>query len=406
MGLPRRDDEPTASILHADLDSFYASVEQRDNPDLRDRPVAVGGGVILAASYEAKTFGVGAPMPEFQARRRCPDLVVVPPRFAAYTEASKAVFEIFRETTPYVEGLSVDEAFLDVSGLGRSVGDPMTIAATLRRRVRDEVGLAISVGVARTKFLAKVASASAKPDGLLRVDPDGEDEFLHPLPVGRLWGVGAVTEAKLNARGLYTVADVAAAGASNLIAILGPAWGRHIDALAHHRDPRRVETGRRRGSIGSQQALGRGERGTAEIESLVLATVDRVTRRMRSADRLGRTVTVRLRFDDFSRATRSKSLRHPTASTDVIAGVAIGVVRAALPVIRERGLTMIGLSVGGLTEATSACEQLQFSLFQRSQTDLDGAVDALRQRFGASAVSRASLARTRTTPHDVPMLPD
>ncbi len=246
-----------ATILHADLDAFYASVEQRDDPRLRGRPVIVGGGVVLAASYEAKAFGVRTAMGALQARRLCPGVVVVPPRISAYVEASRAVFAIFDDTTPLVEGLSIDEAFLDVGGLRRIAGPPEQIAERLRATVRERVGLAITVGVARTKFLAKVASAVAKPDGLLVVAPGAELAFLHPLPVERLWGVGRVTAAKLRSRGIVTVAEVAALPEAVLVSMLGPAAGRHLHALAHNRDPRPVQTGRRRRSIGSQHALGR-----------------------------------------------------------------------------------------------------------------------------------------------------
>ncbi|HEY0949634.1 MAG TPA: DNA polymerase IV, partial [Nocardioides sp.] len=211
----------SASILHADLDSFFASVEQRDDPRLRGRPVIVGGGVVLAASYEAKAFGVRSAMGGREAARLCPDALVVPPRFSAYVEASKRVFEIFDDTTPLVEGISIDEAFLDVGGLRRLVGPPEQIAADLRARVRDEVGLPISVGIARTKYLAKVASAVSKPDGLLAVPPDREVEFLHPLPVERLWGVGAVTATKLHAEGIRTIGQLAAWEEADLNATVG-----------------------------------------------------------------------------------------------------------------------------------------------------------------------------------------
>ena len=246
-----------ATILHADLDAFFASVEQRDDPKLRGKPVLVGGGVVLAASYEAKAYGVQTAMGERQAKRLCPHAIVVPARMTAYSEASKAVFEVFEDTTPLVEGLSIDEAFLDVRGLERLAGSPSEIAARLQRRVLDEVGLPITVGVARTKFLAKVASAVAKPKGLLCVEPGAELAFLHPLPVERLWGVGRVTAAKLHDRGLRTVGQVAALDEAMLVYLLGRASGRHLHALAHNRDPRRVQTGRRRRSIGSQRALGR-----------------------------------------------------------------------------------------------------------------------------------------------------
>lgn len=245
-----------ATVLHADLDAFYASVEQRDAPELRGRPVIVGGGVVLAASYEAKARGVRTAMGGRQALQLCPDAVVVPPRMEAYSAASKDVFAIFRDTTPLVEGLSIDEAFLEVGGLRRIVGTPEEVAVRLRERVRTEVGLAISVGVARTKFLAKVASAVSKPDGLLVVEPEREEEFLLPLPVERLWGVGAVTAEKLQRYGIRTVGQLAELEAATAERMLGTAVGAHLHALARLRDPRPVDTTRRRASIGSQRALG------------------------------------------------------------------------------------------------------------------------------------------------------
>ncbi|HEY2072140.1 MAG TPA: DNA polymerase IV, partial [Gaiellaceae bacterium] len=241
----------SASILHADLDAFFASVEQRDNPRLRGRPVIVGGGVVLAASYEAKAYGVETAMGERRARGLCPHAIVVPPRFDAYTEASRDVFRVFDDASPVVEGLSIDEAFLDVRGMERSVGTPVEIATRLRRAVRERVGLPITIGVARTKFLAKVASAVAKPDGLLVVPPDDELAFLHRLPVERLWGVGPATATKLRARGITTVRQVAMLPESILVSMLGRASGRHLHALAHNLDPRPVRRRRRRRSIGS-----------------------------------------------------------------------------------------------------------------------------------------------------------
>jgi nucleotidyltransferase/DNA polymerase involved in DNA repair len=267
-----------ATILHADLDAFYASVEQRDDPRLRGRPVIVGGGVVLAASYEAKACGVRTAMGGRRARRICPDAIVVEPRMAAYSEASKAVYRVFDDTTPLVEGLSIDEAFLDVRGMERIAGTPTEIAARLRRNVLERVGLPITVGVARTKFLAKVASGVAKPDGLLVVPPDGELAFLHPLPIERLWGVGTVTAARLRGVGIQTVGEVAGLTEETLVFLLGPAAGRHLHALAHNRDPRPVQARRRRGSIGSQRALGRSPRSLAEIDATILTLVDRVTR--------------------------------------------------------------------------------------------------------------------------------
>ena len=394
-----------ATILHADLDSFYASVEQRDQPTLRGRPVVVGGGIVLAASYEAKRAGVTTPMPEHRARRLCPDLIVVPPRFEAYTAASRAVFDVFHDTSPLVEGMSIDEAFLDVAGLRRIAGSPAEIAGKLRLDVAERVGLPITVGVARTKFLAKVASGVAKPDGMLVVDPASELEFLHPLPVGRLWGVGPVTERKLRDRGIFTVGDVAALGESHLTAMLGPGSGRHLHALAHNRDPRPIDTGKRRGSIGSQQALGRGPKSPAVVEALLLGIVDRVTRRLRAAGRMGRTITVRFRYDDFQRATRARTLAHPTAATEPIQSVALAVLRAEQATVERRGLTLIGLSVGALTDRSDDTEQLLLPFGRAVGSDLDGVVDGLRERFGHAAVTRASLIGERTG-FEVPKLPD
>ncbi|MGH2837557.1 MAG: DNA polymerase IV, partial [Thermoleophilaceae bacterium] len=318
-----------ANVLHADLDSFYASVEQRDAPGLRGRPVIVGGWVVLAASYEAKARGVHGGMGGVEARRRCPDAVVVRPRMSAYSEASKAVFEIFERTSPVVEPLSIDEAFLDARGMQEVFGTPEQIARRLRREIRQQVGLPITVGVACTKFLAKVASAVAKPDGLLVVPPGRELAFLHPLPVERLWGVGPVTSRKLHANGITTVAEVARTDEEELVALLGPGAGRHIHALAHNRDPRRVRRRRRR-TMGSQRALGRRAPKTAEdIDATVEAIADRLARRLRAARRVCRTVTLRLRFDDFSRATRATTLSEATAQTQTILATARKLLAAA-----------------------------------------------------------------------------
>ncbi|HYF47040.1 MAG TPA: DNA polymerase IV [Acidimicrobiales bacterium] len=392
-----------ATILHADLDSFYASVEQRDDPSLRGRPVVVGGGVVLAASYEAKAFGIRTAMGGGQARRLCPWVVDVPPRMEAYSEASKAVFAVFEDTTPLFEGLSIDEAFLDVGGLRRVSGSPEAIARRLRARVRDEVGLAITVGVARTKFLAKVASGVAKPDGLLVVEPEDELDFLHPLPVEQLWGVGPITAAKLRDRGMRYVRDVARLDEPTLVAILGRASGHHLHALAHNRDPRRVEVGRRRRSIGSQCALGRRRRDHTEVDAVVVSIVDRVTRRMRAADRVGRTVTLRLRFEDFSRATRSHTLPEATSHTPTILAALRRLLADAQPLIDERGLTMVGLSVGNLDDARSV--QLLLPFDRHCTTALDAVVDDVHERFGRTAIGRA-VHVGRDPGWSMPMLPD
>ncbi len=392
-----------AKILHADLDAFYASVEQRDDPRLRGRPVIVGMGVVLAASYEAKAYGVRTAMGEVQARRLCPQAAVVEPRMSAYAEASRAVFEVFDRTTPVVEGLSIDEAFLDVGGLEGLSGSPVDIARRLRADVRESVGLPITVGVARTKFLAKVASGVAKPDGLLLVPPDAELEFLHPLPVERLWGVGRVTSQKLGDRGIRTVGQVAGLGEAALVAMLGPALGRHLDALAHNRDPRPVQPGRRRHSIGSQRALGRSPRSPDSIDAVLLGLVDHVTRRLRTAGRVGRTVVLRLRFDDFTRATRSHTLTRATAHTPTILATVRALQAEARPMIESRGLTLVGVTVATL-DSTDAV-QLALPLDRRSGGALDAALDQVRDRFGSAAVTRASLLG-RSEGLSVPLLPD
>ena len=392
-----------ATVLHADLDAFYASVEQRDDPSLRGRPVIVGAGVVLAASYEAKSFGVRTAMGGTQARRLCPQAVVVEPRMSAYAEASKAVFEVFDRTTPLVEGLSIDEAFLDVRGLQRVSGSPFEIATRLRSEVRERVGLPISVGVARTKFLAKVASGVAKPDGLVLVPPDAELDFLHPLQVERLWGVGRVTAQKLHDCGIATVGQVARLGEPVLVSLLGPALGRHLWALAHNRDPRPVEVGRRRRSIGSQRALGRSPKTPGSVDAVVLALVDHVTRRMRAAGRVGRTVVLRLRFDDFTRATRSHTLAQGTAHTPTILASVRALHASALPMIERRGLTLVGVAVGNLDSDDAV--QLALPLDRRSGGALDAALDQVRDRFGAGAVTRAALLG-QDQGWSMPMLPD
>jgi DNA polymerase-4 len=392
-----------ATILHADLDAFYASVEQRDDARLRGRPVIVGGGVVLAASYEAKARGVRTAMGGAQARRLCPDAVVVPPRMSAYSAASKAVFEVFRHTTPLVEGLSIDEAFLEVGGLWRISGTPTEIARQLRADVRDRVGLPITVGVARTKFLAKVASGVGKPNGLLVVPPERELEFLHPLPIERLWGVGPVTSGKLRDRQILTVGHVARIGEAALVAILGAGAGRHLHALAHNRDPRSVQTGKRRGSMGAQCALGRRPRPPQEVDAILAALVDRVTRRMRAADRPGRTVTVRLRFADFTRVTRSHTLPKATAHTAVILDAARALLAQARPLIDQRGLTLVGVSVGNLGSTGAVQLELPFDAIDRHR--LDRAMDAVRDRFGSSALTRAASMGQSLEPA-VPILSD
>ena len=392
-----------ASILHADLDAFYASVEQRDRPELRDKAMAVGGGVILAASYEARARGVRTAMNIRAARQLCPELITVNPRMDAYTEASRRVFEIFEDTTPLVEPISIDEAFLDVSGLAKLVGSPEFVATRLRQRVAADVGLAISVGVARTKFLAKVASGVCKPNGLLVVEPENEISFLHPLPVSRLWGVGPKTTEKLAAKGIFLVGDVASIGEDSLVAILGPGSGRHLFALANNQDPRRVVTGKRRSSIGSQRALGQRSRSFADLEAILLELVDRVSRRLRDGHRVGRTVTLRFRFGDFTRDTRSHTLSEATGSTAAFLDTSRRILVARRDEIERRRLTLLGLTIGNLSPDDAVQQSLPFD--DRSSPQLDVALDSVRHKFGSSSIGRATLLG-RESGLTVPLLPD
>ena len=392
-----------ATILHADLDAFFAAVEQRDNPELYGRPVLVGGGVVLCPSYEAKARGVESAMGVRRALRLCPGAVVVPPRMAAYSEASKAVYRVFEDTTPLVEGLSIDEAFLDVRGMRRLAGSPVEIAERLRREVRERVGLPITVGIARTKFLAKVASAVAKPDGLLAVPPEHELEFLHPLPVERLWGVGRVTARRLHDAGIDTVGQLAQLTEAALVMLLGRAAGRQLHALSHNRDPRPVEARRRRGSIGAQRALGWSPKSLTDVDVSLIGLVERVTRRMRAAGRLGRTVILRMRFDDSSRATRSRTLPYATANTQTILTAARELLTVAVPLIQRQGITLVGISVTNLADGRRG--QLMLPLEEQWSDTLDIAVDEVRERFGSASVVRAVLLG-RGRGIEMPLLPD
>lgn len=389
--------------MHADLDAFYASVEQRDNPELRDRPVIVGGGVVLACSYEAKALGVRTAMNGGAAKRACPEAIVVPPRMEAYTEASRAVYEIFADTSPLVEAISIDEAFLDVAGLEHIFGTPREVAVKLRRDVLEKVGLPISVGLARTKFLAKVASGACKPDGLLVVEEDGETDFLHPLPIERLWGVGKVTSEKLHSMGIRTVGEIASCREENLVAALGPSAGLRLLDLANNRDPRRVKPRDPRSSIGAQSAFQLGSRTAEEIDSLAAALVDRTARRLRTAKRVCRTVSVGFRFGDFSRASRSHSFRGTTAQTDTVLIAVRELIASARPLIESKGMTLLSVSLENLDETDTV--QMEFAFDDGESAALDAALDEVRERFGAGAITRASLVDGKGG-LTVPMLPD
>ena len=390
-GEPVATDAGDAGILHADLDAFFASVEQRDDPTLRSRPVLVGGGVIVAASYEAKAFGIKTPTNERAARRLCPNAVVVSPRFDAYLEASRAVFACFRNVTPFVEGISIDEAFLDVRGARRLLGSPETIAARLRATVRADVGLPVSIGIATTKFLAKVASVSAKPDGICLVPAGGELEFLHPLPVERLWGVGTRTSERLHSMGIATVGEMANIPDCALAASLGRAHAAHLHAIAWNRDPRRVRSPARRRSIGSQSALGRPRHDVAELDTALLAIVDRVARRLRADERLAGTITLRLRLGDSERISRALSVDMPTDLNEPMVVAARELLAKAAPIIEERGCTLIGLACSNLVPRDPLQLTLPFARPGRANRALDLAVDDLQSRFGNAVITRASL---------------
>lgn len=375
-------------ILHADLDCFFASVEIRDEPSLRGRPVIVGPGVVMSASYEARAMGVRSAMSQRVAHRLCPEAVIREPRMSAYAKASKQVFEIFDRTSPVVEAMSIDEAFLDLRGLEMIRGPADQIARRLRETVRREAGLPITVGVARTKFLAKVASGVAKPDGLLVVPPESEVAFLHPLPVERLWGVGPVTSAKLHRLGVHTVGDLARFQEQELVHTLGPHAGSHLHGLAHGLDPRRVRTGRRRASVGAQHALGWSPRAQGEVDKTLLELTERVCTRLRGDGRAGRTVVLRLRFEDFGVISRSRTLARPTAETATVLQSVRELFAAELDLIRRRGLTLVGIAIENLDAGT---EQLELPLDRAANLALDRALDRLRDRFGEDAVTRASL---------------
>jgi DNA polymerase-4 len=388
-------------ILHVDLDAFFASVEQLDHPELRGRPVIVGGtgsrGVVAAASYEARVFGVFSAMPVARARRLCPEGVYLPSRYQRYAEKSREVMAILRSCTPLVEPLASDEAFLDVRGVRRLLGSGPEIAALIKRRVRDETGLTASVGVASTKLLAKLASDLSKPDGLLVVDPAHELEFLHPLPVGRLWGVGPATRQRLERLGIRTIGDVARTDPEVLGRTLGGGAARHLHALAHNRDERAVEPDQEVKSIGTETTFPEDLVDVAAIEREVRRLADSTGTRLRRAHRTGRTVTLKLRFGDFRTITRSVTLAEPTDGTAVLAARAVELVQAVGA--REgfgAGVRLLGVTASNLAEAQAA----QASLFDEPAAPgrLDAVVDDLRARFGATAVGRAGDARPARAP--------
>jgi DNA polymerase-4 len=339
-------------ILHADVDAFFASVAQRDDPALRGLPVVVGGGVVMAASYEARRYGIRGGMGGARARRLCPQLVVAESCWEAYVQASREIFAVFDELTPAVERLGIEEAFLDVGGLG----PPREIAERLRAEVRERVGLPITVGVARTKIVSKMASRAAKPDGLLVVAPQDERAFLDPISVRELWGIGRAIAAKLHEHGLRTIGELARLSEPQLVAILGTGPGRHVHALAQNRDRAPVQPNRPRRSYGAQRALGRAPHPDADLDATITRLVERVTRRMQSGGAAGRTVLLRLRFDDYSRVARSHTLPEATAASEPILAAARMLLAAAMPAIEREGLTCVGVAVTNLAGAGSGTQ--------------------------------------------------
>jgi DNA polymerase-4 len=395
--------ETTATILHADLDAFYASVEQLLDPSLRGKPIAVGGGVVLAASYEAKAFGVRGGMPGRRARELCPQLIFVGGHFSDYQRLGDAAIKVLDDFTPLVERISIDEAFADVAGCTHLFGPPEEIAKAVRRRVQAELGLPISIGVARTKHLAKIASQVAKPDGLVIVDPGNELAFLHDLPVGLMWGVGPATKARLAEIGVETIGHLAKTPGWSLERLLGPAAGEKLSALAWNRDPRKLQTHRRAHSAGAQSALGRRPADAGVFVPVLLHLADRVASRLRAKARPGRTVTVRVRFSDLRAVTRSVTLDQPISATAMLAEIAEDLVRGVLAAYPgEKTISLLAISVSQLEESAALQLELPLGLDDDKRRPgtrkglarfgADRAVDAIRERFGKQAVGYGTVA--------------
>jgi DNA polymerase-4 len=405
--------QSAATILHADLDAFYASVEQMLDPTLRGKPIAVGGGVVLAASYEAKAFGVSGGMPGRRARELCPALIFVGGHFGEYQRLGDAAMQVLGDFTPLVERISIDEAFADVAGTEHLFGSPAEIAHAIRRRVRAELGLPISVGVARTKHLAKIASQVAKPDGLLVVDPARELEFLHELPVELMWGVGPATKARLAEIGVHTIGQLAKSSPDALRRLLGPAASDKLGALAWNRDPRDVRIRGRAHSAGAQSALGRQQAATHVFRPALRHLADRIGSRLRAKSRVGRTVTARVRFADLRSVTRSITLAAPVSATAILAEVAEDLVRSVLadhPY--ERTISLLAISVSNLEERVDLQLELPLGLADEKRQPgsrrgaarwlADRALDAIRDRFGWEAAGYASvvLGEVRSVPDE------
>ncbi len=391
-------DRQIAGILHADLDAFYAAVAVKEDPSLAGKPVAVGAGVVLSCTYEARAYGVRGGMPVREARSMCPHLIVVDGTFGAYTEYSKAVFAIFESYTPVVERLSIDEAFMDVTGSTHLFGTPADIGRAIRNDVRRETGLAVSVGATPRKFLSKIASQVAKPDGLIVVNPGEELEFLHPLPVSYLWGVGPVTKRRLNALGIHTIGDIAATPQDSMVSMLGSAHATHLYALSHNLDPRPVEMRRKAKSLSAQSAMRAKIRTLDELVPVLSRLTDRVAGRMRAKDLTARTVTIKIRFGDLSSITRSTTMPTSTGSTGAIVVVATKMLERVLTEFPKHETTLLSVAASGI--ATGEPTQLAFGVDDDDVSGgspreleyeaLDQSVDELRRRFGADVITHGS----------------
>ncbi len=389
-------DDSGCSVLHVDMDAFYASVSLIDHPELRGTPVIVGGGdraVVLSATYEARKFGVHSAMPMSRARRLCPTATVLHPDFTRYSEVSAAVMEVFRSVTALVEPLSLDEAFLDVSGAVRRLGPPTHIGETIRARIHDEQGITCSVGVAPNKFLAKLASTRAKPDGLLVVPADEVVAFLHPLPVGALWGVGEKTEETLSRLGLRTVGDLARIPRSTLERALGQAAGAHLAALAWGRDERVVVPHEPDKSLGAEETFGTDVDDPEIVLRELLRLSTKVAGRLRAAGYAGRTVSLKVRFADFTTITRAKTLRDPTDVAQEIYATARALYEG-LGLDRAR-LRLVGVRLEGLVDADTRPEQLVLDAPEHGRRDAELAVDQAARRFGPGAIRPGSLVDPR-----------
>jgi len=384
-------------ILHADLDAFYAAVAVLEDPSLVGKPVAVGSGVVLSCTYEARAFGVRGGMRMVDARAMCPRLILVDGTFGSYSEYSKTVFGIFETYTPVVEPLSIDEAFLDVTGSIHLFGSPGEIAEKIRSDVRDATGLAVSVGATTRKFLSKIASQVAKPDGVIVVEPGHEEEFLHPLPVSYLWGVGPVTKRRMNELGIETIGDIANTPDGSLVAMLGAGAAGHMGALARNQDPRVISRTRKAKSVGAQSAIRAKRRDLEDIVPILHRLTDRVAARLRKKDMSARTVTIRIRFGDMSAVTRSATMQTPTAATQAIVDIATKLVKKVLDEYPKHEISLVGISTSGL----GIGEPLQLALGVDDVTTggtpkeleygaLDESVDVLRQKYGRDVITHGS----------------